>query len=85
MSSGFAIIHPSNLLTINAVEAHSLESFSPEVRRAVWNERLTQAARQGLAEAQRVLSSGASAEEKAAAEVEVEVYTAIQDALAQRS
>ena len=39
----------------------------------------------GLAEAQRVLSSGASAEEKAAAEVEVEVYTAIQDALAQRS
>ena len=58
---------------MNAVEAYSLDAFSPE------------AVRQGLAEAQRVLSSGASAEEKAAAEVEVEVYTAIQDALAQRS
>lgn len=35
VSSGFAIVHPNNKLTINAVEAAPLESFSTEVRTAV--------------------------------------------------
>lgn len=32
VSGGFANIHPSNSLTINAVEAFALDKFSPEVR-----------------------------------------------------
>ncbi|KAI3613426.1 hypothetical protein CBS9595_004259 [Malassezia furfur] len=71
VSSGFATIHPNNQLTVNAVEAYSLDAFSPE------------AVRQGLAEAQRVAGGSGSAEEKAAAEIEVEVYTALQAALSQ--
>lgn len=33
VSGGFAIVHPNNSLTINAVEAAPLEDFSPEVCR----------------------------------------------------
>lgn len=33
-SAGFATVHPSNSITIDAVEAYELEKFSPEVRRA---------------------------------------------------
>ncbi|WFD36484.1 delta subunit of the central stalk of mitochondrial F1F0 ATP synthase, atp16 [Malassezia cuniculi] len=69
VSGGFAIIHPSNTLTVNAVEAFKLDQFSPE------------AVRQGLADAQRVASGNGSAEEKAEAEIAIEVYTAIQNAL----
>jgi F0F1-type ATP synthase epsilon subunit len=32
VSGGFATVHPSNSLTINAVEAYPLDSFSPEVK-----------------------------------------------------
>lgn len=32
VSAGFATVHPNNSLTVNAVEAYELESFSPEVR-----------------------------------------------------
>lgn len=32
VSTGFATVHPNNKLTINAVEAAELDSFSPEVR-----------------------------------------------------
>lgn len=71
VSSGFATIHPDNSLTVNAVEAFTLDSFSPD------------AVRQGLAEAQRVASGSGSPEEKAEAEIEVEVYSAIQSALSQ--
>ncbi|WFD44875.1 delta subunit of the central stalk of mitochondrial F1F0 ATP synthase, atp16 [Malassezia psittaci] len=71
VSSGFATIHPNNQLTLNAVEAYSMDAFSPE------------AVKQGLADAQRVVSGSGSAEEKAAAEIEVEVFTAIQAALSQ--
>lgn len=56
---------------MNAVEAYSLDAFSPET------------VRQGLAEAQRVAGGSGSPEEKAAAEIEVEVYTALQAALSQ--
>ena len=66
MSGGFATIQPGNLLSINAVEAYSLEDFAPE------------AIRSGLAEAQRVANGGGSEEEVAEAKIEVEVYEALQ-------
>lgn len=69
VSGGFATIHPNNRLTVNAVEAYSLDQFSPE------------AVRQGLSEAQRVAGGSGSPEEKAEAEVKVEVFTALQSAL----
>lgn len=69
VSGGFATIHPNNRLTVNAVEAYSLDQFSPE------------AVRQGLSEAQRVAGGSGSPEGKAEAEVKVEVFTALQSAL----
>jgi len=66
VSGGFATIQPGNLLSINAVEAYSLEDFAPE------------AIRSGLAEAQRVANGGGSEEEVAEAKIEVEVYEALQ-------
>jgi F-type H+-transporting ATPase subunit delta len=32
VSAGFATVHGNNTLTINAVEAYEMDSFSPEVR-----------------------------------------------------
>ena len=69
VSGGFATIHPNNRLTVNAVEAYTLDQFSPE------------AVRQGLSEAQRVAGGSGSPEEKAEAEIKVEVFTALQSAL----
>ncbi|GAA5835954.1 hypothetical protein JCM11251_006612 [Rhodosporidiobolus azoricus] len=69
VSGGFANVHPNNTLTINAVEAHPLDSFSPE------------AIRSGLAEAQRVAAGSGTEEEKAEAQIEVQVYEALQAAL----
>lgn len=69
VSGGFATIHPNNRLTVNAVEAYSLDQFSPE------------AVRNGLSEAQRIAGGSGSPEEKAEAEVKVEVFTALQAAL----
>ena len=66
MSGGFATIQPGNLLSINAVEAYSLEDFAPE------------AVRSGLAEAQKVANGGGSEEEVAEARIELEVYEALQ-------
>ena len=66
MSGGFATVQPGNSLSINAVEAYSLEDFAPE------------AIRSGLAEAQRVANGGGSEEEVAEAKIEVEVYEALQ-------
>jgi len=66
VSGGFATVQPGNLLSINAVEAFSLEDFSPE------------AVRSGLAEAQKVASGAGSEEEVAEARIEVEVYEALQ-------
>ncbi|KAK9899144.1 epsilon subunit of F1F0-ATP synthase N-terminal domain-containing protein [Cystobasidium minutum MCA 4210] len=70
-SGGFANIHPSNSITINAVEAFPLEDFSPEAVRA------------GLQEAERVVNGSGSEAEKAEARVEVEVFEALQAALKQ--
>lgn len=69
VSGGFATIHPNNRLTVNAVEAYTVDQFSPE------------AVRQGLSEAQRVAGGSGSPEEKAEAEIKVEVFTALQSAL----
>ncbi|CAD6892741.1 unnamed protein product [Tilletia controversa] len=69
VSGGFATVHPGNKLTINAIEAFPLESFSPE------------AVRSALTEAQRAASAGSDEAAKAEAEIEVEVYTALQAAL----
>ncbi|KAH9942479.1 epsilon subunit of F1F0-ATP synthase N-terminal domain-containing protein [Epithele typhae] len=69
VSGGFATVHPNNKLTINAVEAAPLESFS------------TEAVRANLAEAQRVVAGNGSEADKAEASVEVEVYEALQHAL----
>jgi len=66
VSGGFATVQPGNLLSINAVEAYSLDDFSPEAVRA------------GLADAQRVASGSGSEEEVAEARIEVEVYEALQ-------
>lgn len=68
VSGGFANVHPNNSLTINAVEAYPLEAFSAE------------AARAGLQEAQRAMSTGTEAQ-KAEAAVEVEVFEALVAAL----
>jgi len=66
VSGGFATVQPGNLLSINAVEAYSLEDFSAE------------AIRTNLAEAQKVASGSGSEEEVAEAKIELEVYEALQ-------
>ncbi|KAF8332836.1 epsilon subunit of F1F0-ATP synthase N-terminal domain-containing protein [Cantharellus anzutake] len=66
VSGGFAVVHPGSSLTINAVEAASLDKFSIE------------AIRSNLAEAQRVIAGSGSEEEKIEARIELEVYEALQ-------
>lgn len=83
MSGGYANMHPSGLLTVNAVEAYPLADFSPEVSASsetVFGSRTAQLTiitnkniRNGLAEAQRVAGGSGSEQEKAEARVEVEV------------
>ncbi|KAH7108274.1 ATP-synthase delta-subunit [Auriculariales sp. MPI-PUGE-AT-0066] len=68
-SGGFAIVHPNNKLTINAVEAAPLEDFSAE------------AVRSNLAEALKIVNGNGSEEDKLEARVEADVYEAIQAAL----
>ncbi|KAH8083080.1 ATP synthase [Filobasidium floriforme] len=69
VSAGFATVHANNSMTINAVEAYELDKFSPEAVRA------------GLADAQRVIGSNATEQDKAEARIEVEVFESIQSAL----
>ncbi|KAI9219147.1 ATP-synthase delta-subunit [Blastocladiella britannica] len=68
VSGGFAAVHPDSSLNINAVEAFTLDSFDKEAIRA------------GLEEANRKLTSAKDAFSQAEAKVEVEVYTALQQA-----
>ncbi|RSH83272.1 delta subunit of the central stalk of mitochondrial F1F0 ATP synthase, atp16 [Apiotrichum porosum] len=70
VSTGFATVHGNNSLTINAVEAYPLEQFSLEAVRA------------GLAEANKVIASSAPEAEKAEAKIELDVFEALQAALA---
>ncbi|KAI5123917.1 hypothetical protein M0805_006335 [Coniferiporia weirii] len=69
VSGGFATVHPNNKLTINAVEAAPLADFSPE------------AIRSNLAEAQKVAAGSGSEEVKAEAQIEIDVYEALQHAV----
>jgi F-type H+-transporting ATPase subunit delta len=62
-------MNPDSSLNINAIEAFPVEEFSAE------------AVRTGLAEAQRLVNSGATEEEKLAAKIEVEVFEALQAAI----
>jgi F-type H+-transporting ATPase subunit delta len=88
VSGGFATVHPNNRLTINAVEAGSLEDFSLEVSLAT---SLTKcysidppfkAVRTNLQEALKVASGSGSEADKMEARVEADVYEALQHALA---
>ncbi|KAG6897514.1 hypothetical protein C0992_000740 [Termitomyces sp. T32_za158] len=86
-SSGFATVHPNNRLTINVVEAASLEKFSLEVGVDVTSfslidDSVLQAVRTNLAEALKVASGSGSEVDKAEARVEADVYEALQHALA---
>ncbi|KAI0645932.1 epsilon subunit of F1F0-ATP synthase N-terminal domain-containing protein [Trametes maxima] len=69
VSGGFATVHPNNKLTINAVEAAPLESFSAEAVRA------------NLQEALKVATGNGSEEDKVEARIEADVYEALQHAL----
>jgi len=62
-------MNPDSSLNINAIEAFPVEEFSAE------------AVRTGLAEAHRLVNSGATEEEKIAAKIEVEVFEALQAAI----
>lgn len=62
-------MNPDSSLNINAIEAFPVDEFSAE------------AVRTGLAEAQRLVNSGATEEEKIAAKIEVEVFEALQAAI----
>jgi F-type H+-transporting ATPase subunit delta len=64
VSGGFIAVNPDSTCNITAVEAVPLEQLDFE------------AARRGLDEAQRKLSTG-SEEDKAIAQIEVDTYTAI--------
>ncbi|KAL6310397.1 epsilon subunit of F1F0-ATP synthase N-terminal domain-containing protein [Sparassis latifolia] len=72
VSGGFATVHPNNKLTINAVEAASLDSFSAEAVRA------------NLQEALKVAAGNGSEEDKMEARIEADVYEALQYALASK-
>ncbi|XP_006460755.1 ATP16 delta subunit of the central stalk of mitochondrial F1F0 ATP synthase [Agaricus bisporus var. bisporus H97] len=70
VSGGFATVHPNNRLTINVVEAAPLEDFSIEAIRA------------NLQEANKVAAGSGSEADKMEAQIEAEVYEALQHALA---
>jgi F-type H+-transporting ATPase subunit delta len=89
VSGGFATVHPNNKLTVNAVEGAPLEDFSAEVicclflylRNLPDINRLVQAIRANLAEAQKVAAGSGSEEDKIEARIEMEVYEALQHAV----
>ena len=65
VSGGFAVLNPDSSLNINAVEAVPVDQLDVE------------AARRALAEAQKRVERATSDKDKVAAEIEVEVYTAV--------
>lgn len=65
LSGGFAVMNPDSSLNINAVEAVTLDEVDMD------------AARKALEEANRVLNSSSSAEEKMDAKISSEVYSAL--------
>ncbi|KAJ1730859.1 delta subunit of the central stalk of mitochondrial F1F0 ATP synthase, atp16, partial [Coemansia sp. BCRC 34490] len=73
VSGGFAIMNPNSVLNINAVEAFKLEDID------------SQAVSAGLAESQRLHSAAKDEKVREAAAVEIELYEALQAALAGKS
>ncbi|RHZ50475.1 hypothetical protein Glove_498g23 [Diversispora epigaea] len=73
VSGGFAVMNNNSSLDINAVEAFPLNDFSIENIRT------------NLAEAQRIVASNMSEEEKNIARVEIDVYEALQSAIGKSS
>lgn len=61
VSGGFAVVQPDSQLSINAVEAYPLDSFSSE------------AIKGQLAEAQKIVSGSGSEQYVAEARIEIEV------------
>jgi F0F1-type ATP synthase epsilon subunit len=61
VAGGFAVVQPDSQLSINAVEAYTLDEFSPE------------AVRSQLAESQKIASGSGSEADIAEAKIEVEV------------
>ncbi|KNE66630.1 ATP synthase F1, epsilon subunit [Allomyces macrogynus ATCC 38327] len=68
VSGGFAAVHPDSSINVTAIEAFSLESFDKESIRV------------GLDAANAKLASAKDAVESAEAKIEVEVFTALQNA-----
>ena len=62
VSGGYAVVQPDSQLSINAVEAYSLDSFSPEAIRAQ------------LAEAHKIAGGSGSEHDITEAKIEIEVY-----------
>jgi len=69
VAGGFAVVQPDSQLSINAVEAYTLDEFSPE------------AVRSQLAEAQKIANGSGSEADVAEAKIEVEVLESLQAAL----
>ncbi|KAJ6260986.1 LOW QUALITY PROTEIN: ATP synthase subunit [Drechslerella dactyloides] len=69
VSGGFAVVQPNSRLSINAVEAYTLDEFSVEAVRAQ------------LAEANKIASGSGSEQDIAEAKVEIEVLETLQAAL----
>jgi len=65
VSGGFAVVNPDSSLNINAVEAVPVDQLDVE------------AARRALADAQKRVERATSDQDKIAAEIEVEVYSAV--------
>lgn len=61
VSGGFAVVQPNSQLSINAVEAFTLDEFSPESVRSL------------LAESQKVAAGSGSEADIAEAKIEIEV------------
>ncbi|ORZ34595.1 F1 complex, delta/epsilon subunit of ATPase [Catenaria anguillulae PL171] len=68
VSGGFAVVHADSSLNINAIEAFPLDAFDKETIRV------------GLDEATRKLTAAKDAAAQAEAKIEIEVYTALQNA-----
>ncbi|KAL9088044.1 MAG: hypothetical protein Q9165_006385 [Trypethelium subeluteriae] len=69
LSGGFAVVQPGSQLSINAVEGFPLEDFNAD------------AVRSQIAEAQKIASGSGSEQDKAEANIELEVLESLQAAL----
>ncbi|KAK4555015.1 delta subunit of the central stalk of mitochondrial F1F0 ATP synthase, atp16 [Recurvomyces mirabilis] len=69
LSGGFATVQPDSQLSINAVEGYPLEDFSAE------------SVRNQISEAQKIVSGSGSEQDKAEANIELEVLESLQAAL----